>query len=65
LGSVPGFNTSFRPTLRALYRDIAICEIFDDGATECMFGHHRYEKKAWVSNYDLFLRHISTEAFFD
>jgi hypothetical protein len=58
LGSVPGINTRYRPALRALYGDIAIREIY--GATECMFGQQRDEKKAWVPNYDLFFFEVET-----
>ena len=60
LGSVPGINTRFRPALRALYGDVAIREIY--GATECMFGQQRDEKKAWVPNYDLFFFEVQTRS---
>ena len=60
LGSVPGINTCYRPALRALYGPIAIREIY--GATECMFGQQRDEKKAWVPNYDLFLFEVETRS---
>jgi len=54
LGSVPGINTRYRPMLHALYGKVAIREIY--GATECMFGQQRDEKKASRTrpNYDLF-----------
>jgi hypothetical protein len=58
LGSVPGINTRYRPALRALYGPVAIREIY--GATECMFGQQRDEKKAWVPNYDLFFFEVET-----
>jgi len=58
LGSVPGINTRYRPALRALYGPVAIREIY--GATECMFGQQRDEKKAWVPNYDLFFFEVQT-----
>ncbi len=48
LDSVPGINTRYRPALLALYGDIAIREFY--GATKCMFGQQRDEKKAWVPN---------------
>jgi hypothetical protein len=60
LGSVPGINTRYRPALRALYGDVAIREIY--GATECMFGQQRDEKKAWVPNYDLFFFEVATRS---
>ncbi|HEM45418.1 MAG TPA: hypothetical protein ENO23_00065, partial [Alphaproteobacteria bacterium] len=49
LGSVPGINTVYRPSLRALYGPVAIREIY--GATEGMFGQQRDERSAWVPNY--------------
>lgn len=52
LGSVPGINGYYAPTLRALYGPAAIREIY--GATEGIFGQQRDEKRAWVPNYDLF-----------
>jgi hypothetical protein len=58
LGSVPGINTRYRPALRALYGPVAIREIY--GATECMFGQQRDERKAWVPNYDLFFFKVET-----
>jgi hypothetical protein len=60
LGSVPGINTRYRPALRALYGDVAIREIY--GATECMFGQQRDEKKAWVPNYDLFFFEVESRS---
>lgn len=60
LGSVPGINTRYRPALRALYGDVAIREIY--GATECIFGQQRDEKKAWVPNYDLFFFEVKTRS---
>jgi hypothetical protein len=52
LGSVPGINTRYRPALRAMYGPVAIREIY--GATECMLGQQRDERRARVPNYDLF-----------
>ena len=52
LGSVPGINTRYEPSLRALYGDVAIREIY--GTTEGMFGQQRDERRAWTPNYDLF-----------
>jgi len=52
LGSVPGINTRYAPTLRAMYGPVAIAEIY--GATEGMFGQQKDERRAWVPNYDLF-----------
>jgi len=62
LGSVPGINTRYRPALRALYGPVAIREIY--GATECMFGQQRNEKKALRTrpNYDLFLFEVQTRS---
>jgi hypothetical protein len=60
LGSVPGINTRYRPALHALYGPVAIREIY--GATECMFGQQRDEKKAWVPNYDLFFFEVQTRS---
>jgi hypothetical protein len=53
LGSVHGINTRYQPALHALYGKVAIRET-EGGATECMFGQQRDEKRAWVPNYDLF-----------
>jgi hypothetical protein len=60
LGSVPGINTRYHPALHALYGKVAIREIY--GATECMFGQQRDEKKAWVPNYDLFFFEVETRS---
>jgi hypothetical protein len=60
LGSVPGINTRYRPALHALYGPVVIREIY--GATECMFGQQRDEKKAWVPNYDLFFFEVQTRS---
>ena len=61
MGSVPGINTRYRPALHALYGPVAIRETFG-GATECMFGQQRDEKKAWVPNYDLFFFEVETRS---
>jgi hypothetical protein len=58
LGSVPGINTRYAPTLNALYGNAGIREIY--GATEGMFGQQRDEKRAWAPNYDLFVFEIQT-----
>jgi hypothetical protein len=58
LGSVPGINTRYQPTLRALYGPVVVREIY--GATEGMFGQQRDERRAWVPNYDLFLLEVET-----
>ncbi len=58
LGSVPGINTTYVPSLWALYGPVAIREIY--GATEGMFGQQRDEKRAWVPNYDLFFFEVET-----
>ncbi|MCX6025464.1 MAG: GH3 auxin-responsive promoter family protein [Chloroflexi bacterium] len=58
LGSVPGINTSYEPSLRALYGPAAIREIY--GATEGMFGQQLDEHRAWTPNYDLFLFEVQT-----
>lgn len=58
LGSQPGINTNYRPSLQALYGPVAIREIY--GATEGMFGQQRDEKRAWVPNYDLFFFEVRT-----
>jgi len=60
LGSVPGINTRYQPTLQALYGRVAIREIY--GATEGMFGQQRDERRAWVPNYDLFLFEVKTRS---
>ncbi len=58
LGSVPAINTTYDPTLRALYGPVVIREIY--GATEGMFGQQRDERRAWVPNYDLFFFEVRT-----
>ena len=58
LGSTPGINTRFQPSLSGLYAPVAIREIY--GATEGMFGQQRDEKRGWVPNYDLFLFEVQT-----
>jgi hypothetical protein len=58
LGSQPGINTHYRPSLQALYGPAAVREIY--GATEGMFGQQRDEKRAWVPNYDLFVFEVKT-----
>lgn len=58
LGSVPGINTRYKPSLEALYGKVAIREIY--GATEGMFGQQRDESRAWVPNSDLFLFEVLT-----
>jgi hypothetical protein len=60
LGSVPGINTTYVPSLHALYGPIAIREIY--GTTEGMFGQQRDERRAWVPNYDLFLFEVLTRS---
>jgi GH3 auxin-responsive promoter len=60
LGSVPGINTRYEPTLTALYGPLAIREIY--GTTEGMFGQQRDEHRAWVPNYDLFLLEVETRS---
>ena len=61
LGSVPGINTRYRPALHALYGPVAIRETFG-GATECMFGQQRDQRKASRTrpNYDLFFFEVET-----
>jgi hypothetical protein len=58
LGSVPGINTKYVPSLRALYGPVEIREIY--GATEGMFGQQLDEKRAWSPNYDLFFFEVQT-----
>lgn len=58
LGSVPGINTRYQPSLNALYGPAAIREIY--GATEGMFGQQRDDNRAWVPNYDLFFFEAQT-----
>jgi hypothetical protein len=60
LGSVPGINTTYVPSLTALYGPIAVREIY--GATEGMFGQQQDEKRAWVPNYDLFFFEVETRS---
>jgi hypothetical protein len=61
LGSVHGINTRYQPALHALYGPVAIRET-EGGATECMFGQQRDEKRAWVPNYDLYLFEVETRS---
>jgi hypothetical protein len=60
LGSIPGINTQYEPSLRAYYGKAIIREIY--GATEGMFGQQKDEKRAWVPNYDLFLLEVQTKS---
>ena len=60
LGSVPGINTNYEPSLKALYGRVVIREIY--GATEGMFGQQRDEHRAWVPNYDLFFFEVETRS---
>jgi hypothetical protein len=60
LGSVPGINTRYVPSLRALYGKAEIREIY--GTTEGIFGQQRDACKAWVPNYDLFLFEVETRS---
>jgi hypothetical protein len=60
LGSVPGINTRYQPTLTALYGPVVIREIY--GATEGMFGQQRDDRRAWVPNYDLFFFEVKTRS---
>jgi hypothetical protein len=60
LGSVPGINTRYVPSLRALYGSVGIREIY--GATEGIFGQQCDERKAWVPNYDLFFFEVETRS---
>jgi hypothetical protein len=60
LGSVPGINTNYEPSLKALYGRVAIREIY--GATEGMFGQQRDGRRAWVPNYDLFFFEVETRS---
>jgi hypothetical protein len=60
LGSVPGINTRYEASLRALYGPVAIREIY--GATEGMFGQQLDEKRAWVPNYDMFFFEVATRS---
>ena len=58
LGSVPGINTRYQPTLHALYDPAAIREIY--GTTEGIFGQQRDEHRAWVPNYDQYFFEVRT-----
>ncbi len=58
LGSVPGINTKYEPSLTAFYGQAAIREIY--GATEGMFGQQSDKLRAWVPNYDLFFFEVQT-----
>jgi hypothetical protein len=58
LGSVPGINTHYEPSLRAYYGYAKIREIY--GATEGMFGQQMDGQRAWVPNYDLFLLEVQS-----
>jgi hypothetical protein len=58
LGSMPGINTHYETSLKALYGPVEIREIY--GATEGMFGQQRDDKRAWVPNYDLFFLEVET-----
>jgi hypothetical protein len=60
LGSTPGINTQFKPSLTALYGPVVVREIY--GATEGMFGQQRDEKRAWVPNYDQFFFEVRTRS---
>jgi hypothetical protein len=60
LGSVPGINTRYQSSLKALYGPVAIREIY--GATEGMFGQQRDEKRAWVPNYDMFFLEVDSRS---
>ncbi len=58
LGSVPGINTKYQPSLNALFGPADIREIY--GTTEGMFGQQLDEKRAWTPNYDLFFFEVIT-----
>jgi len=60
LGSTPGINTRYRPTMQALYGRVIIREIY--GATEGIFGQQRDKNRAWVPNYDLFFFEVETRS---
>jgi hypothetical protein len=60
LGSVPGINTHYEPSLTAFYGPAAIREIY--GATEGMFGQQSDKLRAWTPNYDLFLLEVQTNS---
>ncbi len=59
LGSAPGINTRYAASLRALYGDVSIREIY--GTTEGMFGQQMDDNRAWVPNYDLFFFEVETK----
>ena len=58
LGSVPGINTRYQESLKALFGPAAIREIY--GATEGIFGQQLDKKRCWSPNYDLFLFEVAT-----
>lgn len=60
LGSTPGINTRYWPTLRALYGPVVIREIY--GATEGIFGQQWDRNRAWVPNYDLYFLEVETRS---
>jgi hypothetical protein len=60
LGSVPGINTRYQPSLKAFYGPVIIREIY--GATEGMFGQQRDDYRAWVPNYDLFFFEVQNRS---
>lgn len=60
LGSTPGINTRYRPTLHALFGRAIIREIY--GATEGIFGQQLDKKRAWSPNYDLFFFEVETRS---
>lgn len=59
LGSTPGINTHFQPSLHALYGPAPIREIY--GATEGIFGQQLDDKRAWVPNYDQYFFEVATK----
>lgn len=60
LGSTPGINTRYQPTLRAFYGPVVIREIY--GATEGIFGQQWDRNRAWVPNYDLYFFEVETRS---
>ncbi len=58
LGSVPGINTRYQESLKALYGPVIIREIY--GATEGIFGQQLDHKRGWSPNYDLFFFEVIT-----
>ncbi len=60
LGSMPGINTRYMPSLTAMYGPVVVREIY--GATEGMFGQQRDEQRGWVPNYDLFFLEVETSS---